>query len=143
MSKAKILVDSCYWIALFSPEEIGNHEKAVKLTNDLENNIIVIPWPTLYEFVNTTLAKRKESLFAFEKILLRPNIEKVSDEKYKAIALEKVFESNIIRINSISLIDETLRQMILDSTLKIDYLATFNRKDFEYSCQLRKVLILD
>lgn len=109
----------------------------------LENNQVLVPWPTLYEFVNTRLARRKENLYAFEQFLLKPNIKKVSDEVYKESALQKVFELNVTRRASISLVDEVLRQMILDDNLNIDYLATFNKSDFEYPCQLAKVLILE
>jgi len=143
MANLKILVDSCYWIALYTPEKVALHQRALALVDDLENNDIIIPWPTLYEFVNTRLAKRKENLFAFQKQLLKPNVKLVSDEMYKQSALTQVFELNKTRINSISLIDETLRQMILDINLKIDFLVTFNASDFEYPCQIRRIEILE
>jgi predicted nucleic acid-binding protein len=142
MSKAKILVDSCFWIALYSPEKDENHPRAFKIVDDLENNEVVIPWPTLYEFVNTRLARRKENLLSFQQFLLKPNIIKISDEEYKEKALENVFRLNINHHASISLIDEVLRLMIWDVSLNIDYLATFNKSDFEYPCILRKVKIL-
>ncbi len=83
MGKANILVDSCFWIALYTPEETERQQRVLEIIDDLENNIVVIPWPTLYEFVNTKLARRKENLFAFENFLLKPNVFKVSDEIYK------------------------------------------------------------
>lgn len=124
-------------------KEPENYSKALKIIDDLENNEVIIPWPTLYEFVNTQLARRKENLFAFQQFLLKPNIRKISDEEYKEAALQKVFELNVSREVSISLIDEVLRLMILDSSLSIDYLVTFNKSDFEYPCQLANVMILD
>jgi len=143
MGHANILVDSCFWIALYTPEEIDGHERALSLIEDLENNEILVPWPTLYEFVNTRLARRKDYLFAFEQFLLKPNVQKISDEIYKNAALQNVFELNISRTASISLVDEVLRLMILDENLKVDFLVTFNRKDFEYPCQLSNVTILE
>ena len=142
MGRARILVDSCFWIALYTPEEVENHSKAAKIIDDLENNEVIIPWPTLYEFVNTRLARRKENLFAFQQFLLKPNIILISDEEYKKRALQNIFNLNISRQASISLIDEVLRLMIADDSLNIDFLATFNRSDFEYHCQLAKVIIL-
>lgn len=141
--QVNILVDSCFWIALYTPEEVILHERALELAKDLENNIILIPYPTLYEFINTRLARRKESLYAFEKVLLQPNVKKISDEVYKETALIEVFKLNVTRTSSVSLIDETLRQMIMDKTLKIDYLVTFNKSDFLYPCQINKVDILE
>lgn len=143
MGRANILVDSCFWIALYTPAETERHQRAMDIVDVLENNQVLVPWPTLYEFVNTRLARRKENLYAFEQFLLKPNIKKVSDEVYKESALQKVFELNVTRRASISLVDEVLRQMILDDNLNIDYLATFNKSDFEYPCQLAKVLILE
>lgn len=143
MAKANILVDSCFWIALYTPEETIRHLRAMEIVDDLENNQVVIPWPTLYEFVNTRLARRKENLYSFEQFLLKPNVTKLSDDLYKKLALENVFKLNVTQIASISLIDEVLRQMILDDSLKIDYLVTFNKLDFEYPCQLASVLIIE
>jgi len=142
MAKAKILVDSCFWIALYTPEEIARHEQAINLVAYLENNEVLIPWPTLYEFVNTRLARRKENLYAFERFLLKPNVIRVSDDAYKEDALLKVFELNKSHIFSISLVDEIIRQMISDVGLRIDYFVTFNKKDFEYHCQLMNVHLI-
>jgi len=143
MGKAKILVDSCFWIALYSPEETERHKQALAVVEYMEENEVIIPWPSLYEFVNTRLARRKENLYSFEKFLLKPNVKKLSDENYKDLALQKVFELNISHQASISLVDEVIRQIILDNTLRIDYLITFNRIDFEYPCQLSNVMILE
>jgi predicted nucleic acid-binding protein len=143
MGKVKILVDTCFWIALYVPKENKTHERALDIIDDLENNEVLIPWPTLYEFVNTKLARRKENLYAFEQFLLKPNVRKISDETYKDLALQNVFLLNVSRLASVSLVDEILRQMISDNSLQIDYLVTFNKKDFEYPCQLAKVDILD
>ena len=143
MGKAKILVDSCFWIAFYTPEEVINHSKALNLIDCLENNEVIIPWPTLYEFVNTRLSRRKESLTSFQQFLLKPNIYKVSDEEYKQKALQNIFELNISRHSTISLVDEVLRLMILDKSLSIDFLVTFNKSDFEYPCQISNVIILE
>lgn len=143
MARANILVDSGYWIALYTPEDPQLHKRAVRLVHDLENNTTLIPWPTLYEFVNTRLARRRENLFAFEQWLLKPNVERLSDEIYKAVAINNVFELNKTRTASISLVDEVIRQILIDRKLKIDFLVTFNRADFEYPCQIADVGILE
>ncbi len=143
MAKAKILVDSCFWIAFYSPEETERYQRAINLIEDFENNEVLIPWPTLYEFINTRLARRKENLFNFQQFLLKPNVHRICDLKYKEKSLGNVFDLNISHINSISLVDEIIRQMLIDKDLNIDYLASFNRKDFEYECQMEKIDILD
>jgi predicted nucleic acid-binding protein len=143
MAKAIILVDSCFWIAYFSPQETERHLRAISIIEYFENNEVLIPWPTLYEFINTKLARRKENLFAFEQFLLKPNVFPISDLQYKEKSLSNVFELNITHHNSISLVDEIIRQMICDRDLRINFLATFNRKDFEYECQIGGIEILE
>lgn len=143
MVKARILIDSGFWIAFYTPEDVKNHLKTLEIIKDFENNEILIPWPSLYEFVNTRLARRKENLYNFKQFLLKPNVLRISDNEYKEKSLENIFELNISHTNSVSLVDEIIRQMLLDKNLKIDYLVTFNRKDFEYDTQMRKIIILD
>ena len=143
MARANILVDSSFWIAFYTPEENERHQRAMEIIEYLENNEVIIPWPTLYEFINTRLARRKENLYSFEQFILKPNVKKLPDEEYKELALQNVFKLNTSRHASISLVDEVLRQMILDHKLKIDYLATFNKSDFEHSCQVARVLIFE
>jgi predicted nucleic acid-binding protein len=143
MARASILIDSSFWIALYTPEDPIMHQRALDWVEEVENNLTLIPWPTLYEFVNTRLARRKEYLYSFEKALLKPNVLKISDEPYKSVALQNVFVLNKTRLASISLVDEVLRQMILDVTLKIDFFITFNSVDFKYPCQIANVSILE
>lgn len=143
MSRAKILVDSNYWISLYSPREMSNHQRAIQLTDILENNDVLLPWPTLYEFINTRLAKRKESLYSFEQFLLKPNVQTIHDDIYKDKAIKNIFLLNLTKEYSISLVDEVIRQMIVDPQLKIDFLLTLNKGDFQYPCQIGNVLIIE
>ena len=143
MAGANILVDTGFWIGLYTPENPISHQTALSFVDILEDNRVIIPWPTLYEFVNTRLARRKDYLYAFQQFIQKPNVERISDEPYKSIALQNIFELNRTRIFSISLVDEVIRQMLMDDNLKIDYLLTFNKGDFEYSCQVANVLILE
>lgn len=142
MAKANILIDSCFWIAFYTPGD-KYHDNAMVASRNFEDNNVLIPWPTLYEFINTRLARRKENLFAFQRFLQQQNVVRISDEKYKEQALANSFQLNISPTSSISLVDEVIRQMLLDQNLRIDYFLTYNAKDFEYHCQERQILILE
>lgn len=141
--QAKFIVDSCFWIALLDNSD-QYHQVANTIYQKYFNtaNKIIIPFPTLYEFVNTAMAKRVERLKMFASIAQKSYVERESDEKYKDTALSRVLVLNERKTHeSVSLVDEILRQMILD--LPFDFLITFNEKDFSYPCKLRDVLIID
>jgi len=138
-----ILTDSCFWIALFDPiSNIQEHQHALSVVDDIVNENILIPWPTLYEFVNTRLARRQDNLLRFHQFLRKPNVHLIDDAKYKNPALEKTFEQTKFKYLTYSLIDQVLREMILDPNLKFDFLVTFNKRDFEDVCAKRGIIIL-
>ena len=56
-SKDRLLVDTGFFIALFDPRD-NHHIDACEKQEYLENLSIVIPWPILYETINTRLVKR-------------------------------------------------------------------------------------
>ena len=54
-----ILLDTGYWIALFSTENEKEKQDVVEYVSELidENNYkVIIPFPTLYEFLNSKLS---------------------------------------------------------------------------------------
>ena len=67
-----------------------------------------------------------------------PLIEKIHG-LYKEEALEKTFNSNLNR--HISLVDMVIRLIMLETNFKIDYLVTFNERDFIDICIKRKIQI--
>jgi predicted nucleic acid-binding protein len=137
-----ILTDTGYWIGLLDSRD-EFHEKSIIISELLEGNNIVIPWPCLYETINTRLTRRKTELAQFENILKDPRIIYIDDNSYKSLAIEKVFErNNNYSEGAHSLVDSVIREMLLDVNLKIDYLATFNERDFQDICIKRNIEIL-
>ena len=122
---SNVLIDSCFWIALYDD---GDHqaEKAEEIAELINTENIIIPFPTLYEFVNSRLSRR-ESKFQFEIFIKRPNVILLSDEKYKDEALELFFQKNKFSYSDISLVDEVLKLIIEDTDVKIDYIASFDQ----------------
>ena len=99
--------------------------EAERIAEEIEDDNIFIPFPTLYEFVNSRLSRR-DSRAQFEKFLQKSNVFKISDEKYKEKALENFFSKSNYEYSDISLVDEVIKLIIMDKPLKIDYIATFD-----------------
>ncbi|TSA37101.1 MAG: hypothetical protein D4R64_06195 [Porphyromonadaceae bacterium] len=121
----KVLVDAGFWIALYDTKKPENILEAERIASEIEDEEIIIPFPTLYEFVNSRLSRR-DAKMQFEKFLTRPNVIKLSDTKYKTKALEIFFIKSNQEYSDISLVDEVLKLIIADRTIKIDYIATFD-----------------
>lgn len=121
-----ILVDTGFWIALYDPsKKIEYSLEAERIAKEIELENIIIPFPTLYEFVNSRLSRR-ESKIQFENLLSRPNITLLSDSKYKSEALDNFFIKTKFSFSDVSLVDEVLKLIIDDDTIKIDYIVTFD-----------------
>ena len=122
----KVIVDTGFWIALYDPtKQPENYLEAERIANEIEDENIIIPFPTLYELVNSRLSRR-ESKLQFEKLLGRPNITKLSDSKYKSKALENFFLKSNLEYSDISLVDEVIKLIIADNSIRIDYIASFD-----------------
>jgi len=132
-----ILIDSCFWIALYY-ERDGNHNIAKQTWKALEDYNLILPFPTLYEFIDTRFVKRIDIKESFNKVLKNPKNFKIGDVKYKDNAIFKLFESNY---HTYSLVDLIIREMILDTNLNINGLITYNKKDFLDVCSIRNVEI--
>ena len=133
----KVIVDSGYWMALYKPDD-GYHNNAVIINEYLPLHNIIIPWPSLYEYLNTKFFKQPDAIRLFKKTIILPNIEKLPDCKYRETALSNFFDSfNLGR--RLSLVDLVIREMILDESIKIDNLVTFNGKDFDDACAKRGI----
>lgn len=125
--KFKILVDTCYWISLFDPTDDPKQTvEAERISEEIGDEEIIIPFPTLYEFVNSRLSRRQAKI-EFEQLLLKPNVTRLSDTKYKEKALENFFIKSKYDHSDISLVDEVLKLILADKQLKIDYLVSFDK----------------
>ena len=122
----KILIDTCYWISLYDPTDDPKQTvEAERISTVIEDEEIIIPFPTLYEFVNSRLSRR-EAKIEFEQLLLRPNVIQLSDTKYKEKALDNFFIKSKYNYSDISLVDEVLKLIMADTQIKIDYIVSFD-----------------
>lgn len=137
-----IIIDSGFWIALYNQRD-QYHKNANEIIQFINNHNILIPWPCLYETINTRLAKRKEYMNAFETFISKTNVNLINDEEYKDKAIKLTFEYSKIGRRTFSLVDVILREILSDDSYKIDYLITFNVGDFIDICNKRKIEIFN
>lgn len=140
MSKI-ILADSGYWIGLIDSSD-PYHDQSIEIASVIEEYDIVLPWPCLYETVSTRLVRKRKQVILFEQLLSKPNISLFKDDDYKTNALEQVLISNRQGF-TYSLTDGVIREILKDINIKIDFLITFNSKDFVDICAQRQIDIID
>lgn len=132
-----VLVDSGFWFALlgtrydkYRPNANAIFERIEKLQCTL-----IVPYPSLYETVNSKLLKDKNQKAAdwfLQQLNTNSRYVKVADDNYRDAAF-RVTNSNHKR--GISLVDSILRVMMEDESLRIDTFVTFNTGDFVDVCQ--------
>jgi len=137
-----VLVDTCFWYALFDARD-PDHYKANELVHLLDSGIVILPYPTLYETINTRFTRNKSWVEEFEKVLKNGNTRFIEDNNYKDIALSMTFDSTLNRHRPLSLVDMVIRLMLDDINLKIDYLITFNTGDFIDLCHKNRIELIN
>ena len=136
----RVLVDSGFFIALFN-ERDQHHASARRLEEWLDFVPIVLPWPILYETVNTRLARRPEILARFGAIARSPETALLDDSLYREGSFATVLaqEANV----RLSLVDAVLCNIIEDANVAISAMLTFNERDFLAVCHQHNVELLN
>ena len=137
-----ILTDTGFWLGLIDPTD-QFHSFAMNIADLIEGNRIIFPWPCLYETISTHLTRRRERLLLLEEILSKPNIIYLEDNEYKIEALNQVFQFNRSVDFTYSLTDCVIREIIKDIDVRVDYLVTFNERDFKDVCDQRFIEIIN
>lgn len=120
------MIDTCFWIALYNPEKNIDKIEIVEIISELiEEHEIIIPFPSLYEFLNSKFSRKNDALH-FQKLISRTNYIKLDDKEFKDKALESFFEKAINEQNDVSLVDEIMKEIIDSNKFKIDYLVSFD-----------------
>ena len=136
-----VLTDTGFWLGLLDPVD-GHHDEAFALAGLLENEVVVFPFPCLYETLRTRLVRRRDALMQLEAILSRPKINLFPDEAYRDKALFNLLENARSFGFTYSLADCVIREMLLDVNLGIGHFITFNPGDFSDVCAIRGIEIL-
>ena len=126
----RIIIDTCVWYACFDKTD-SNYQYSDKILKILNLHDIIIPFPTLYETINTRFVKNNygqmDRLFSF--INNPSKVYLVDDSSYKDKAKSIVF-SSLNRNKSYSLVDMIIRLMMEDISLGEIAVMTFNVGDF-------------
>ena len=136
-----VLVDTGFFFALFN-ERDKNHSIARHLEKHLEHSVIILPWPIMYETVNTRLTKQSANLAKFITIsqLSRTNL--LDDSPYRKELLSTVLAQHA-KGARLSLVDAVLSRIIEDVNVPISAMLTFNKRDFLWRCHSHNVEFLD
>lgn len=140
VSKAAI-VDTGFWYALFDPTD--DHHAIATLKRDIvESFTLALPWPCLYETINTRFVKNKLWVQQFEILLKRPRIVLVDDRNYRDRAYQLTMQWSLKARRAIGLVDMVMRFMLDDVNLRVGYLLTFNPGNFVDICRKRRIELL-
>ncbi len=129
----RLLTDAGFWIAYYE-ERDSHHAKAVEVMQFAERNALLVPWPILYETLCTRFVKRKPWAQSFERQLGRANTVRVSDAEYRDFALSECLDLAGTGKRCLSLADAVVRAILQDKRNRVDYLITFNHRDFVDVC---------
>lgn len=133
-----LLVDTGYFIALYT-ERDEHHSAAKRKQGLLERWPIVLPWPVLYETMNTRFVKMPGALARFGAILVHPDTVLLDDSPYREGSYRTVGETAPQRY--FSLVDAVLRAIIEDTNVSISAMLTFNPRDFHDVCRKHRVAL--
>lgn len=102
---------------------------------------MLVPWPTLYEFMGTALTRRHERVARLAETFLSPGVERIDDRPYREGALAACLGRDARR-RPMSLVDRVLRLMIEDASIRLHAVVTFNPGDFADVCRSRDLELL-
>lgn len=137
----RLLVDSGFFFALFN-ERDRNHDDARDKQEWLEILSIAMPWPILYETINTRFARRPHWIARFESIVRSPDTEFIDDAPYRLDAFEDVLARGKNQRDPMSLTDAILHSILADKRIRVDAMLTYNRRDFFRICSSKGVELL-
>lgn len=141
MSGTLVLLDTCVWFALLNPKD-SKHVAAKKSTKALDHLRVIIPWPILYETINTDFVRKPAAMRPFEVVLGRTSTCKLSDAPYRDEAMRLAFVSARDEKRHISLVDWVIRLMLRDTGVRVQAFWTYNPGDFSDVCRERAIPLI-
>ena len=136
-----IVVDTGFWFALFSKSD-KYHKDALSIEKEILDGTfnLLIPWPTLYETINTKFVKKIKNREELKRYIEHPNTFKIDDTQYRENAIESVIDP--LAKQNFSAVDYIIRGILEDPNVKTDALITFNEKDFIDICYKNDIEII-
>lgn len=130
-----VLVDSGYFFALMNRRD-AHHEEAVASRKWLDKLRIVLPWPILYESLNTRFMRKSAWVREFEGIMDRAEL--IDDRPYRDRILDAAFTNTGFRAE-LSLVDRVIMEVAQDKNVRVRAMLTFNHRDFAVFCAHNRI----
>lgn len=135
-----LLVDTSFLYALHNDRD-EFHESAKAKQNWLDDLPVILPWPVLYETLNTRFVGRPGAMDWFDRLVLSPSTELLDDSRYRSACYNSVHVT-ARRGRHLSLVDTVLRAIIEDSNVAVQAMLTFDPGDFVDVCRQHSVELL-
>lgn len=141
-----IIVDTGFWFGLYTVSD-PHHNRAEDIIKFLQHRYsevcFIIPYPTLYETLNTKFlrSKNKKGRERFiERLNSDSSYKRVDDSKYREASFGKTITNNK---RGLSFVDNCIRELIVDRHRDIDAVLSFNTCDFIDICSKYGIALLD
>lgn len=126
----RLIIDTCIWYALL--DKTDSRAKYADIIKEiLDTHQLIIPFPSLYETINTKFMRNEygqaTQLFTYLNNSLKVIL--IPDNNYRDKALE-IVNSNLEKKKQYSLVDTIIRLMMEDVSLGDIAVLTFNVGDF-------------
>lgn len=135
-----VLVDTGFFFALRDRRD-QHHAGAGAKKHLLDSSRIILPWPVLYETLNTRFVGLPGAIDWLDRLVLSPTTELLDDSQYRDRSYRTV-SANARRGRRLSLVDTVLRSIIEDVDVRVAGLLTFNPRDFADVCRQHRIEML-
>jgi len=139
MSLKTVLVDTGFWFALYDGKDQYHNIASGTSFDVIDKMHVALPWPTLYETINTKFAKNSLRMAEFDKVIQSSRTTLIDDTSYRDLALQVTIHDRKQPLRALSLVDMVIRFILDDVNVRIDALLTFNPSDFVDVCTRRKI----
>lgn len=135
-----VLIDTGVWLGLCDRRD-GQAAESNAIFEQLESVGIAMPWPLWYEVLKTRVVKQPRNFERFNRAIKTMSVLRIDDTKYRENALQATLDSGATR-RPFSLVDMVCRLVIIDLSIRIDAVATYNVGDFADVCRKRDIPLI-
>ncbi len=132
-----LLIDTGYFFALHT-ESDRYHTVADSKKDLVETAQVILPWPVLYETLNTKFVGTPGAIEWFDRLIKSPTTVLLDDTRYREMCYQTIVSSSR-QSRRLSLVDVILRSIIEDTNVRVAGILTFNHRDFVDVCQRHQV----
>ena len=134
-----LLVDTGFFTALYF-ERDPHHATALDHRDWVDILPVVLPWPILYETINTRLSRRQHLMAQFDALVSSDQTVLLDDSPYRHDCYRSVMDAP--KGQAPSLVDAILQRVLEDDNVPIRAMLTFNERDFRWLCEKHQIELL-